>query len=382
MKIAYFISNRSTFPSSKNEITASSTVVSNIIKHLSLKHEITLYAAKGSIVPPGVKLIDLDIPPFSTDSNISNTDWTTKAVLGMKQLYLGELFRNSHNYDLIHLHTEPVYLGMSYVNLIKTPVLFTSHNAYHDAESPIFSFYDKKIYFSGLSQQQISRMPFSEKPPVIYNGIEVEQFPFQKDSEEYFLFLGRLHRDKGIETYLTLVKAHPDKKFYIVGKGEVAIEDSIRKLEKEVKNLTFFGMVPRATPQWFTLISKAKALIAPIQWDEPFGLTFIEAMACGTPVIAYSRGASPEVIKDGSTGFLVNQSPEYSTDTYMCTKKGVDGLTEAINKLASLRPAEYATIRSQAYTHTHETFSMEKMALRYDELYNSIVADYKGKNSL
>lgn len=382
MKIAYFISNRSIFPSSKNEITASSTVVYNIIKHLSSKHEITLYAAKGSTVPPRVKLIDLDIPPFSTDSNISNTDWTTKAVLGMKQLYLGELFRNAHDYDLIHLHTEPVYLGMSYVDLIKTPVLFTSHNAYHDAEAPIFSYYDKKVYFSGLSQQQISHIPFSEKPPVIYNGIEVEQFPFEKDSEEYFLFLGRLHRDKGIETFLNLVKTHPDRKFYIVGKGEKAIEDSIRTLEKGVKNLTFFGMVPRATPQWFTLISKAKALVAPIQWDEPFGLTFIEAMACGTPVIAYSRGASPEVIKDGTTGFLINQSPQYITNTYICTKNGSEGLAETIEKLASLRPDEYRTIRSQAYAYAHESFSTEKMALQYDELYKHILSDYKGKNSL
>jgi len=382
MKIAYFISNRSTFPSSKNEITASSTVVYNIIKHLSLKHEITLYAAKGSTVPPHVKLIDLDISPFSTDSNISNTDWTTKAVLGMKQLYLGELFGNADNYDLIHLHTEPVYLAMSYAHLIKTPILFTCHNAYHDAESSIFSFYDKKVYFSGLSKQQVSRIPFTKQPPVIYNGIEVEQFPFEKDSEGYFLFLGRLHKDKGIETFLDLVKSLPDKKFYIAGKGETSVEESIRKMEKEVNNLTFFGMVPRATPQWFSLISKAKALIAPIQWDEPFGLTFIEAMACGTPVIAYSRGASPEVIKDGVTGYLINQSSEYNVGTYRSGTYGIEGLVETIIHMTSLSNDDYKKLRYQAQTYAHDSFSTEKMASQYEELYKRIVSDNKGPNSL
>ncbi len=369
MKIAYFISNRSTFPSSKNEITASSTVVSNIINHLSQKHEITLYAAKGSIVPPNVKLVDLGLPPFSLDSNISNTDWTTKAVLGMKQLYLKELFSHADEYDLIHLHTEPVYLGMPFVDLIKTPVLFTSHNEYHDAEAPIFSFYDGKVFFSGLSNRQVERIPFTQKPPVIYNGIEVDMFPFDGESDEYFLFFGRLHKDKGIETFLDLVKMQPDKKFTIVGKGEKDIEESIRKLEKTVTNLRFVGMVPRATPEWFSLLSKAKALITPIHYEDTCPLVPLEAMACGTPVIAFPKGALPEQVVDKQTGYITRE----------CT---LAALSEAVEKIHTLPKDEYSQLRIQAHAHVKNNFSTEKMALGYEQLYENIVSDYKKTQSI
>ncbi len=369
MKIAYFISNRSTFPGGKNEITASSTVVSNIIKHLSPTHQITLYAAKGSTVPANVTLVDLNLPPFSIDSNISNTDWTTKAVLGMKQLYLKEIFSHANQYDLIHLHTEPVYLGMPFVDLIKTPVLFTSHNEYHDAEASIFSFYDKKVYFSGLSKRQVARMPFSKMPPVIYNGIEVDMFPFEKESEGYYLFLGRLHKDKGIETFLELVKALPEKKFVIVGKGEAEIEDKISKLTKTVTNLQFLGMVPRATPNWFSLLSKAKALITPINYEDTCPLVPLEAMACGTPVIAFPKGALPEQVIDTKTGYITPEST-------------LPALLNAVEKISSSSKDEYTKLRTQSRAHVSDNFSTEKMALGYETLYNTIVLDYKKSHSI
>lgn len=369
MKIAYFVSNRSLFPGSKSEITASSTVVSNIIRHLSQRHEITLYAAKGTPSIPHVRIIDLNMAPFALDSNITNADWTTKAVLGMKQLYLGELFANARDYDLIHIHTEPTYLGMSYAQLIGTPVLFTSHNEYHDAEAEIFSFYDKKVYFSGLSNRQVSRIPFSKSPPVIHNGIEIEMFPFEQESEGYYLFLGRLHADKGIETFLELAKSLPDTKFLIVGKGDEKIEKSIRDLQRTTSNLTFMGMIPRATPQWFSLISKAKALITPINYEDTCPLVPLEAMACGTPVIAFPKGALPEQVVDGQTGYLTLESTLLS-------------LQESVKRMSVLSHEEYTKLRLQARAHVEANFSTEKMAKEYEHLYTEILIDYKKNHSI
>ena len=124
MNIAYFVSNRSTIPSAPDQITASTTVVLNIINELKSRHHITVYAAQGSHID-GVNIVDLGLPPFEVDSSLSNSDWITKAVLTMKQIYLGKLFKDATHYDIIHLHTEPSYLAMPFIDLVKTPVLIT-----------------------------------------------------------------------------------------------------------------------------------------------------------------------------------------------------------------------------------------------------------------
>lgn len=363
MKIAYFVSNRSIFPSSKNEITASSTVVSSIIKYLSQRHEVTLYAAKGSTSEPNVEIVDLNLPPTDINQNNLNPDWVSKINVGMKQIYIGEIFANAHKFDLIHLHTEPIYLGMPYISLLKTPVLFTSHNEYHNAESSLFSFYNEKIYFSGLSKTQVANIPFTKSPPVIYNGLEVETFPFEKEAQDYFLFLGRLHQDKGIEMFLNLVKSLPNTQFYIVGKGEKKIEDNIRLLERSVNNLKFFGIVPRLSTEWFSLLSNARALVSPTQYIDACPLVPLEAMACGTPVIAFPRGALPEQVVNMQTGIITND----------CS---LPALKVAVEHISSLPIKDYKQMRSQAHTHVNNNFSAEKMALQYERLYIKIIEDF------
>lgn len=364
MKIAYFVSNRSIFPGGKNEISASSGVIFDIIKHLSKKHQITLYAAKGTKAS-GVKVVDLNLKPFQIDSNIENTDWTTKAVIGMKQIYVGELLKNADQYDIIHLNTEPIYLGFPFTELSKTPILFTMHNSYHqNLEKEIFSFYDGKVYLSALSKNQANTLNLKQKVPVIYNGLEISKFPFEKNNEDYFLFMGRLVKDKGIDIFLELSENNKDKSFYIAGKGDPYYEKLIAKKAQENKNIKFFGLLPRDSQEWFNLLSKAKAVIMPIQWEEPFGLVATEAMACGTPVVAFAKGAMPEIIVDGKTGFIVNDSE-------------LAGLNSAIKTLSNLSKEEYLGMRNQARKHVEDSFSSEKMAYTYEKLYLEIIENFK-----
>lgn len=351
-------------PPEPSQIAASSTVTLNIIKELSKRHEITLYAAKGSRVE-GVNIINLNLPPFEIDSSIGDNDWITKAVLGIKQIYIGEILKNSSLYDIIHLQTEPIYLAMPYVHLIKTPVLFTSHNVYHEYEQPIFKYYNSKIYISMLSHSQSKAYPLNQPTPVIYNGIEIDKYPFYENAKDYFLFLGRLTKEKGIYEYLSIAEINKQDLFYVAGIGpELKYVENFTKTHNNVK---IIGMLVREKKEWFDLIGNAKALILPIQWDEPFGLVMIESMSCGTPVIAYNRGSVPEIVKDGETGFIAKRNE-------------IEGLQESIKTLKSISNSQYTQLRKQSRIHAEQHFTAARMATDYEKLYTSIIKDYKSRN--
>lgn len=374
MKIAYFTSNRTTFPPDLSQIAASTTVTTNIIKELSKRHKITLYAAKGSHMDD-VGIEDLNLEPFRIDSALADNDWITKAVVAMKQIYIGEIFKRAREYDIIHLQTEPIYLAMPYVSLIKTPILFTAHNMYHDFEKAIFSFYDKKIYISALSNAQAKRYPLTYKIPVIYNGIEVEEFPFNEKGGNYFLFLGRLVKDKGIDVFLDLAINNPKFQFYIVGKGYSEYQQKAQEAAQKYSHIKYFGMVPRSTPQWFDLLSKAKALVMPVAYEDSCPLVPLEAMACGTPVIAYAQGALPEQVVDNETGYLICNTKQANCK-YIIEQTGIDGLVQAINRIDSLPNKDYLRLRRNARARIAESFNIKKMAKNYEALYLKIIKEH------
>lgn len=361
-------------PAEPSQIAASSTVTINIIKELSKRHKITLYAAKGSHIV-NVNIEDLHLDPFHIDSSIADNDWITKAVIAMKQIYIGELFRHASEYDIIHLQTEPIYLAMPYVSLIKTPVLFTAHNMYHDFEKTIFSFYDKKIYISALSNAQAKRYPLTYEIPVIYNGIEVEEFPYEEKGGNYFLFLGRLTKDKGIDIFLELAINNPKFQFYIAGKGSNEFEQKAQAAAQKYSHIKYFGMVPRATSQWFDLLSKAKALIMPINYEDSCPLVPLEAMACGTPVIGYALGALPEQVVDNETGYLICNTKQANCK-YIIEQTGIDGLTQAINRIDSLPNKDYLRFRRNARARIEDFFYVKKMAKNYERLYLRIIKEH------
>jgi|GEM_PF-1402063 len=373
MRIAYFVSNRTTIPPQDTEIAASTTVVMNIIKHLSKKHDITVYAAKGSNLP-NTKIVDLDSPPYQLDSNISADDWITKFSLGMKSLFLGSIFQNSSNYDLIHIHSEPTYLGMPYAHLIKTPVLFTSHNMIHDYEIELYEKHIKNsIHFSALSKAQIINLPSANKIPIIMNSIEFEEIPFSDSSDDYFLYFGRLVKDKGINNFLEIIKLHPEQKFVIAGKGENIFFQEIEKIAKVNKNIQFYGVFQRLSSQWHKLISQAKALIMPINYEDTCPLVPLEAMACGTPVIAYAKGALPEQIIDNKTGFIVNYDNNHIRGNWFIKDAGLTGIKNAMNYINSMPQFEYKILRKNCRRHIEQNFSTQRMAEEYTNLYKIIL---------
>lgn len=125
-------------------------------------------------------------------------------------------------------------------------------------------------------------------------------------------------------------------------------------------------------------MGRAKCVLFPIKWEEPFGMVMIEAMACGTPVIAYARGSVPEVIKDGVTGLIVNQNEAEKRGNWIIKKTGIDGLCEAIEKIYGLSPAAYLKMRQNCRKQVEDNFSAEKMVVRYEGVYSEILTSNQG----
>ena len=131
-------------------------------------------------------------------------------------------------------------------------------------------------------------------------------------------------------------------------------------LEKSVlpyinQNIAYHGMIKKYSAKWYKAYSEAKALLLPLQWEEPFGLVMIEAMACGTPVIAFDRGSAREVVKDGKTGFIV---------------KNVNEMVKAIKKIDQID-------RKECRRHIERNFTVEKMVDKYEKLYYRILKKRK-----
>jgi glycosyltransferase involved in cell wall biosynthesis len=115
-------------------------------------------------------------------------------------------------------------------------------------------------------------------------------------------------------------------------------------------------------------------MLAPLTWEEPFGLTLIESMACGTPVIAFARGSVPEIIEDGKTGYIVNSSEDDKRGDFVIKKTGIEGLCEAVERIYDMSEEGYRQMRKNCRAHVENNFTVERMVDQYEALYKEILA--------
>jgi len=124
-------------------------------------------------------------------------------------------------------------------------------------------------------------------------------------------------------------------------------------------------------------LGNAKLFLFPIRWDEPFGIVMIEAMATGTPVIAYALGSVPEVIKDGQTGFIVNASSDDIRGNWIVKKTGVQGLCEAVERIYSLPQDKYLEMRKACRSHVEKHFTVDTMVDKYIKVFEEVISKHK-----
>jgi hypothetical protein len=206
----------------------------------------------------------------------------------------------------------------------------------------------------------------------IYHGIDLTQTKPRYDRGNYLVFVGRFAPSKGVvDAIKAATRSGEDLILFGTESSDSAYFDiEVKPLIDRVKIQTF-GFLDRN--KLFEMIAGAKALLFPIAWEEPFGLVMIEAMACGTPVIAYNRGSVAEIVKDGVNGYIID--PISSLSDINIKDTGVDRLVKAIEKINSMSDNETTTMRRYCRAHVEKNFTIAKMVDGYERVYRKIIGN-------
>lgn len=263
----------------------------------------------------------------------------------MEMLHVSHVFERAGEFDLIHNQADFVPLAFS--RLVATPQVTTIHGFSSERIVPVFKAYDDRVNYVAISDAD--RHPDLRYAATIHHGIPIDDFPFDAEGSDDLLFFGRIHPDKGAAEAIKAARASGRR---LVMCGIVQDEGyHAREVAPHIDGdrVDYRGAVGGADR--VQALGHARALLHLIGFDEPFGLSVIEAMACGTPVIAYNRGSMPELIEHGVTGFLV------------------DTLDEAVAAIDRIGEIDRAACRRAV----EARFTVERMAERYLDLYRAIL---------
>ena len=298
--------------------------------------EVTLFATANSIT---AGILDAVCPaPYEVDKNIDPKVWEC--------LHIANLMEKAGEFDLIHNHFD--FLPLTYSRLIDTPMVTTIHGFSSDKIVPVYKKYDSSSNYISISDadrhQELNYLA------TVYHGISTLDFTFSNNNKEYLLFYGRIHPDKGTHTAIEIARKC-EKQLIIAG----LIQDQkyfSEKISPHINGTDVIYVGNATQKEGNILLGQAKAMLHPIYFEEPFGLSVAEAMMCGTPVIAFARGSMPELIRNTTTGFLVNS------------------LEEAVKAVENI----YQIDRKACREHAVELFSIQRMVEKYIELYERIIS--------
>lgn len=297
--------------------------------------DVTLFATLDSITAAA---LDGVVPaPYGEDASIDAKVWEFR--------HLAHLFEQAGRFDLIHNQAD--FPAHAFARLTDTPIVTTIHGFSSERILPMYAEYQDVVHYVAISDAD--RHPDLRYAATIHHGIPIDDFPLNPTGSDDLLFFGRIHHDKGAAEaiaaartcgrHLHMYGIVQDKDYY-----ERDVEPSV-----DGARVTYHGAVGGA--QRLRALGDARALLHLINFDEPFGLSVIEAMACGTPAIATRRGSMPELIEDGITGFLVDSPGEAN---------------QAIERVDEID-------RRRVRRAVADRFSVDRMADAYLTLYRRVV---------
>ena len=323
-------------------------IVHYLCQHLTRRgHEVELFASGDSAVDCPLHSV---LPVASLDDPKSTL--YREKEFETRNTY--NLYRQADRFDLIHAHWPTLAPYFSFFT--KRPTLIT----YAYIEKELHEYYRRhfpKCFPVCVSQAQ-ARMLGDESLPVVYNGVELNEIPFNDKPEDFFIIVGRMTPGKGIAEAIRIAQK-AKVRLLIVGHVTSHLPWSEEYFSNEVKphidgdRISYIERLPYA--ELMGTMGRARGFLFPLQWDEPFGMVVVEAMAAGTPALAYRRGSMPELINDGETGYLPGTEGE---------------MVEAIFRTERLD-------RERCREWVRERFSVERMVEGYERLYEKATGSEK-----
>jgi glycosyltransferase involved in cell wall biosynthesis len=317
-----------------------------VVSHLTnalveLGHDVVIYASGDSetrarLRPACPRAIRLD--PYSVDSFADHVRLVER------------VFKESDEFDIVHSHID--YLGFPLFRRMETPHVTTLHGRLDIPNlQPLYREFTELPVIS-ISAAQRSPIPWANWQATVYHGLPEDHYTFREAPGKYLAFLGRISPEKRVDNAIEIAlrAGVPLKIAAKVDKVDQQYFDELIKPLLTDPLIEFIGEIGETEKDEF--LGNALALLFPVDWPEPFGLVMIEAMACGTPVIAFRRGSVPEVMHDGITGFIV---------------RDVASACQAVEQIGRLSRRRCRDVFEERFTST-------RMALDYLDIYARLLA--------
>ncbi len=309
-------------------------------------HDVLLYATGDSTCP---------VPLASTFERALGT---VSAGAASELCHVVEAYERLREWgpDMIHDHT---LIGPVYAERFGMPVVTTNHGPFNGELGPLYRVIARTVPLIAISQHHADSADDTRIAAVIHHGIEVDTHPIGRGEGGYALFLGRMSPDKGVHTAAQVAR-DAGMPLRIAAKMREPAERAYFREQVEPllgNGIEYVGEV--AGPEKLALLRDAVCLLNPIDWDEPFGMVMIEAMACGTPIVATPRGSTPELIDEGVTGFV---------------RHTFEGQIGAVLEASSLDRTKVREVAA-------ERFSAEGMVARHLQLYGRVIADHRPRRA-
>ncbi len=275
-------------------------------------------------------------------------------------MHVAEAFRRYKEFDVIHSHAQ--FIGLPFGAICPVPSVHTFHRIFApilaDEEALLKQY--RHLNFTSVSNTQ--RIEGLNYIATVFNGTDTKRFvPLAHAKREYLFWAGRIIEKKGVREAIAIAKrCH----FPLIIAGKITEQEYFDTYVRDEIDGKMIQFVNNATQeQMTTLYQHAKATLIPVKWNEPFGLTTVESMSCGTPVVAYANGGIKETVIDGIGGYIVDEK-----------RGGIEALTKKTQALLAMDAATYDSVCEAARNHVERHFSITKMVDGYEAVYERLLA--------